>query len=295
MENTSNNSLSFLMAKGPLSQIVLAFIMSVVLYIVLISLEAVYISYKHVSGTRTIIKDETVDSSHQLTYITNPTPPGSTSKYFRDIRHSSNERSGIEFSYSCFLLIKKGNYEDNNINAHRHIFHKGSDTLYPLMSPGVFVNAGTNTLRIYQNNTKTWYNYIDVNDIPIDKWFHLVVLVKDNATEVYINGNLAGKLQNPGSIIYQNYQDFHIFSDIRTPTGGYNNAALASIPTGEVYNIIGRGVGLISRLYYYSYALTYTEIQDLMNKGPNPIIETDTQDKPPYSIDNWWTGTSMLM
>jgi hypothetical protein len=32
-----------------------------------------------------------------------------------------------------------------------------------------------------------------------------------------------------------------------------------------------------------------------MNMGPNPQMVTNNLDKPPYFIDNWWTGRNMLM
>jgi len=293
MENSSKGPLGFLMAKGPLSQIVLAFVASIVLYIILVSLETIYISYNQVSNTRTIIQDETMDNSQTITYSTNPVASVSANnKMFRNLPHSDNERTGLEYSYACFLLIKDDNFSDNNTTAFRHIFHKGSDTLYPLLSPGVFVNTGTNSLRIYQNNTLTWYNYIDIQDIPIGKWFHLVVLVKNNATEIYVNGNVSGKITNDNAIVYQNYQNLHVFSDTRI---SLDYAKCPSIPEGNNYMILGKASGLISRFYYYSYALSYTEIQDLMNMGPNPVLLTTNQDKPPYSIDNWWTGKNMLM
>lgn len=295
MENSSNGSLGFLMAKGPLSQIVLAFVVSIILYIILISLETIYISFKQVTNTRTIIQDETMNSSKPETYVTNPMPSVSDSnKSFRKLPYSDNERTGIEYSYACFLLITEDNFTANNTSTFKHIFHKGSTDLYPLLSPGVFVNASENSLRIYQNNTSTWYNYIDVKDIPVGKWFHFVVLVKNNATEVYVNGNISGKITNDNSVIYQNYQNLHVFSNKQT-IPAYNNGNHPSIPAGEVYMIDGKMTGSISRFYYYSYALSYTEIQDLMNMGPNPILLTTNQDKPPYFIDNWWTGKNMLM
>jgi hypothetical protein len=295
MENSSNGTLGFLMAKGPLSQIVIAFVMAIILYIILISLETIYISFMQVSNTRTIIEDATMDNTQSMEYSTNPMPSVSLkNKMFRSLPNSDNERTGIEYSYSCFLLMKDDNFGDNDTSAFRHIFHKGSESLYPLMGPGVFVNTGENSLRIYQNNTSTWYNYIDIQDIPIKKWFHLVILVKNNATEIYINGNLSGKITNNNAIIYQNYQKLYVFSDKRI-LPGYTNGTCPSMPIGETYKVNGKASGLISRFYYYSYALTYTEIQDLMNMGPNPQLLTVNQDKPPYFIDNWWTGRNMLM
>jgi hypothetical protein len=244
-----------------------------------------------VSRTRTVIQDETMTSDITKTYVTNPIPSQTEKKNFRNLPHSDNERTGIEYSYSCFLLLKESNFNENTTSL-RHIFHKGSEKLYPLLGPAVFVNAGENSLRIYQNTTLTWNNYVDIQDIPVGKWFHFVLLVKNNATEIYINGNVAAKISNENCIIYQNYQNLYVFSDGRI---NYNKTQLASLQENEVYTVLGRAEALISRFYYYSYALSYTEIQDLMNMGPNPKIEMSDMDKPPYFIDNWWTGRNMLM
>jgi hypothetical protein len=246
-------------------------------------------SYDSVSKTRVVIEDKTRDDTSDARYYVNPSMIEDTN--YRDIINSDNANTGIEYSYSCFLFLKENNFSDNT-NQFKHIFHKGSEKLYPLLSPGVFVNAGTNTLRIFQNITTTWYNYIDVEDIPISKWIHLVILVKNNATEVYINGNLAAKLTSKNGVIYQNYQDIHVFSREKI---NLMNAAVPSVSSDDPYNVIGAASALISRFYYYTYALSYTEIQDLMNMGPNPVTVLTSQDKPPYLIDNWWTGRNNLM
>jgi hypothetical protein len=290
MENSYTETSSFLLGKGPLSQIVMAFVISVGLYIVLLSLEAVYISYKEVSRTHTEIEDKTLSSTIPVIYNVNPANIGT--KDYRNLVHSQNEKTGIEYSYACFLLLDESNFGETT-STYKQIFHRGYDTGFPLLGPGLFINSGTNTLRLYQNNTLTWYNYIDINDIPIKKWFHLVILVKNNATEIYINGNLSAKLTNNNAVVYQNYQPLYLFQNLRVTKK--INANTPSIPDGESFEVTGNASGQISRFHYYSYALSFTEIQDLMNMGPNPQMVTDNIDKPPYFIDNWWTGRNMLM
>jgi hypothetical protein len=44
----------------------------------------------------------------------------------------------------------------------------------------------------------------------------------------------------------------------------------------------------MSRLAYFSYALSYTEIQSLLNEGPSSKTEPNVQDTPPYLEDAWW-------
>ena len=49
--------------------------------------------------------------------------------------------------------------------------------------------------------------------------------------------------------------------------------------------------GNLSRLEYFSYALCYSEIQQLMNKGPSSTMasSSDNSNIPPYLDDTWWT------
>ena len=43
-------------------------------------------------------------------------------------------------------------------------------------------------------------------------------------------------------------------------------------------------------LTYFNYALTYGEIQQLMNEGPSTEMdESVTRDVPPYLADTWWS------
>ena len=295
MENTSAGPVAFLKAKGPLSQIVLAVIIATVLYIILLSLEIVYISYIQVANTKVDIVGGgglTLNSSTYATYTSNTNLDGKDGS-FRDLRYSDNEKTGIEYSYSCFLNISPDTFSDGTTEL-RHVFHKGSERFYPLLSPGVFVLGNANTLRIFQNTSTNWYNYIDVPNLPVGKWFHLVVLVKNNATEIYINGNLGAKLSSAGGVIYQNYQNLYVFKK-NSMDAALTQANMLSIPEGESFKVNKSITGSISQFYYFSYALSYTEIQDMLNMGPNPVVVDNNVDKPPYFLDNWWTGKDNLM
>jgi len=296
MENTPAGPVAFLKAKGPLSQIVLAVIIATILYIILLSLEIVYISYQQVAHTKVDIQGGgglTLSDGKKLTYTSNVNIKGDNANY-RELRYSDNEKTGIEYSYSCFLNIKSNTFKDGTSEL-KHIFHKGSSEYYPLLSPGVFVLSNTNTLRVFQNISTTWYNYIDVPNMPVGKWFHLVVLAKNNAVEIYVNGNLAAKLSSKGGVIYQNYQDLHLFSGIAMTTA-LTNANMPSIPQSDTgFKVNGSVSGSISQFFYFSYALSYTEIRDMMNMGPNPVVAENNVDKPPYFLDNWWTGSQNLM
>ena len=42
-------------------------------------------------------------------------------------------------------------------------------------------------------------------------------------------------------------------------------------------------------MIYFTYALTYSEIQAQLNVGPSDKFDEQSMDKPPYLMDSWWT------
>jgi hypothetical protein len=286
----------FLQGRTAIGQITLAVILTVVLYSTMLALEAVYQSYKSVAGTAVIIKDETVLPESEQYYITNPNEKKSNTVV---LPFSDNQRTGIEYTFSFFLLIRKGAFpEITNTPAvqgetMRHIMHRGYRSPFPLMSPGVFLMEHNNVLRFYQNSTTTWNNYVDVTNVPVNKWMHIAIVTRNNGLEVYLNGNVASKLNLKGGVIYQNYENLRLFST--ETVGPYTNVNLTSLKENERFEVSGKADIIMSRFRYYSYALSYTEIQDLIAMGPNPKMDSSTQIVPPYFVDNWWSGQNYLV
>ena len=215
------------------------------------------------------------------TYIQNP------ESGFSLLEPSKDERNGTEFSYSCFLSVQPETFTGEK-GAFKHVFHKGSLNVFPLMAPGVFFKADTNTLRVYMNTTMAWNNYIDIPNIPLKKWFHLVVMVKGRSLDVYINGNLANRLTF-SDIPKLNYGNFYLFlpKNVNTTSlqanmcsnsqmaAGVNVTATTTTETekdltGAPITITGRMNGFASRVKYFAFALTYAQIDKLLKEGPNP-------------------------
>jgi hypothetical protein len=110
--------------------------------------------------------------------------------------------------------------------------------------------------------------------------------------EVYVNGNLATKKVFNGTLPYQNYQPLNLFPSVTTLPGAFTSTAsnpINGIPAGDNFVIRGKASGYISNLYYFSYALSYSEIQSALNIGPSSQFDQGSMDKPPYLIDSWWT------
>jgi hypothetical protein len=275
---------------------------------------------------------------YPLTYNTSQVFIQDPSSCFPILEQSNDERNGTEYSYSCFINLSSDNFTGQQ-NAFRHVFHKGSPSIFPLMAPGVFFKADTNTLRIYQNSTLRWDNHVDIPNIPLNKWFHLVVMMKGNALEVYINGNMSNRKQLR-DVAKLNFSNFYLLSgstvgDIQAAMcsigtndgGGLNISADAiditvnkdqGVSTGvRALTVIGAMRGYVSRVKYYAFALTYTQIDKLLREGPNkkvhktkknPVEDATTietgyhnflpnsmqmsSNLPYYQTDDWWTSDS---
>ena len=141
----------------------------------------------------------------------------------------------------------------------------------------------------------TWDNYSDIENIPVDKWVHLVVTCKGNTLYAYINGNLKTKMAlSHNTPPYQNYGNVYAFSPRRLTL---SRSITTSLEKDDQFNssqmnnglsFDGAAKGMISRVYYFSYALTYTEIQYLMNMGPSTVMDGQDMSISPYLADAWW-------
>jgi hypothetical protein len=204
----------------------------------------------------------------------------------KTISLSTNERTGIEFSYSLFLYVLPDTFDSTDTNTFKHVFHKGYETPWPLMGPGVFMNATTNTMRVIMNTYKNPYTYVDVTNIPIQKWVHVVLNCVNNGLDIFINGGLAKRLSFDNTLPYQNFQDLILFSNVRMNTLGNSN--LPVVLGGAKFFLAGTFTGSISNLIYARYALSVSEIQNLMARGPSSKVLTTTIEQPPYLADDWW-------
>jgi hypothetical protein len=200
----------------------------------------------------------------------------------KTILPSVNERTGMEFSYSFFLSVDQNTF-NNGEEVLYSVFYKGYDNNpWPLLSPGVFIMGNNNTMRVIMSSLKEPYNYVDVENIPINKWFHVVLNYQNSALEVFINGKIVKKLYFNNALPYNNFQNINIFN---------KKTLTVNIPTGRNIRFQGSINGKISRLIYTRYALSVSEIQSLYKKGPSSIITTATPSvETSYLSDSWWVN-----
>jgi len=276
---------------GPLSQILFAIVLVILVYFALSGAEFLYSSITRMYKDRIELFPDTIVSGPRMyTVVQNPLIPESKTIYFSD-----NQRSGVEFSYALFINISSATFTGEK--KLYHILHKGYSSLYPLICPGIFCWGDENKLRIFLNNFETWDNSLDIENIPVDKWFHLVISCKGNTQYVYINGNLKMKTSmNNNSPPYQNYGNIYAFSGRKSTINKNITASLATNPLFQgthpltSYEFAGPIQGMLSRVYYFAYALTYTEIQALMNAGPSTKINGPDMTMTQSLSDTWWTN-----
>jgi len=207
---------------------------------------------------------------------------------------SVNERTGIEFAYSFYLRVLQETVSDSAESV-KHVFHKGYSSPWPLMGPGVFIKGETNTMRVFMSTYANPYTYVDVKNIPIGKWFHVVINSYKGGIDVFVNGSLANRMQFKGTLPYQNFGDITLFSNSKLVYNGINTASIGMSPSneGNLFNINGAFSGFLSNLRYARYALSTSEISTLMAQGPSSTIQTMSADTPPYLADDWWSNQSM--
>ena len=266
---------------GTIAQFLYGLTLVVILYLSMLFLEIIYKYINRLTMNRTILLPNTYSTENTtITIPQNPTSAGS-----KMVPLSSDERTGVEFSYVFYLQVNPSTFTQEY--GLLHLFHKGYSSQFPLLAPGVYMRSDTNTLRIYMNTYKTWNNYVEVDNIPVGKWVHVAILCKNNALEVFINGNLAKKLSFDGFAPYQNYQDVICFSKRRITL---KHSIVPSTDENGL-DVFGAMKGLLSDLTYFSYALGYAEISQLMNQGPSTKMASaqQTGNVPPYLDDTWWT------
>ncbi len=279
--NTSGSG-GFLTGKGFLPETVLALVILLILHILFFAAEMLYRQYKAYDKSVVELLPLTYNAENR-SYVVSQNPFDSDGN---PVSLSDNERTGIEFSYHFLIYVNPNTFQNADpTKGLKHVFHKGYGRQYPLLAPGVYLRTETNTMRIYMNAVDNWNKYCEVENFPLQKWVAVAIVMRENALEIFVNGDLKTRMPFNGTTPYQNYQHIYAFSGrqilVSSPT--------CSLEGKDPHRVVGPFTGLLSRLRYFNYALSYTEIAALMKEGPNPKMAESGADRPPYFVDTWWT------
>ncbi len=172
---------------------------------------------------------------------------------------SDNQEGGAVFSYSFWFVIENMQYK---YGEWKHIFHKGNKSSNPNRAPGVWIHPSKNALRIYMNTYTNIKEHVDIDNIPIKRWVHCVIVLNGMYLDVYINGHLKKRKKLDG-MPKQNFGDLWL-----SLYGGFD--------------------GYLSNMQYFRKALTYYEIEQITKSGPSNQECLDSGQLPPYLNDDWW-------
>jgi hypothetical protein len=208
----------------------------------------------------------------------------------KPILRSINEDQGMEFTWSSWVWI---NSITEDITEPRLLFTKGfsddnakfNDNYkkdFMLNSPGLYIydnetqtsksNAISVVVSFYDENEEDAnnqnivpYEIVSIRNMPIQKWFNVIIRVQGKILDIYINGTLT-KRKEFKRIIKQNYGNIRVGS---------------SLYGADAY---------ISMLRYYNHAIGINSIQNIMYDGPNKILKDDemTNTNPPYLSTRWY-------
>jgi len=186
------------------------------------------------------------------------------------ILRSDNQTDGIEFTYSVWLFVDNMTYKEGEF---KHVFHKGNADIntknkpigmnFPNNAPGLYLSPDTNGLVVVMNTFNDIEEKLTIENLPMNMWVCVQIVVENNQLDVYINGKLAKRLIMKG-VPKQNYGDLYVAMN-----GGFS--------------------GYMSNLRYYDYSLGTAAIQDIVNDGPNlKMTGSNINSVPRYLSLRWF-------
>lgn len=240
---------SFINSNGIIAKFVF-FIFVVAIFLFLAKVGIYLISYFLQPSSSPYIIDGLVNGNANVTVSQNPNNSDSIL-----IKRSNNREKGLEATWSVWLNIDSLQNNPSASGEYSHIFSKGNETFGANgiatvnNAPGLYLKKanwgqGNNTLRVIMDTvTGSSDNFIDITNVPLRKWFHVVIRIQNNLVDVYVNGTMSGR-KTFTNTLKQNYDNVLI---------GHNNG----------FN------GNLSNLLYSDKAITIFDINNLLLKGPN--------------------------
>ena len=220
----------------------------------------------------------------QTDIIKNRVPFNASSKVLT-IQSSSlpQDLNGGYFSYSFWLYVDSSNYSSTGYRyaEWKSVFYRGdtisSTTNLPSTTqyPGVWLTPKLNNLVIVFQSSAQPIERIELNNIPINKWFNVAVVVEAKSVSIYMNGLLDNTVSLTQSVQIMNTANLYITSDNQGPSKqqGY--------------------VGSLAELIFFNYALTPTDVYNSYLYY-NKIItnyQSSLNSKNTYSISNLITNS----
>ena len=271
-------------------------ILVIIVFLIVFQLGLNFINYFYVNDSSPYLFNGLVNGKHFMTYEQDPSKENSIL-----IERSNNENDGVEFTWSLWVFIEDLDY---NKGKYRHIFHKGeanfddsspsqseldmvgdieyepniinskddfvmtSGLNFPNNSPGLYISPNTNKLVLLINTFENIMEKVEIGDLPMQKWFSIIIRCKNKTVDVYINGTITRR---------------HVLQSL--PKQNY----------GNVYTGLNGGFdGYISNMRYYNEAIGTREIENILKRGTSLInlSPRPTRDDSTNYLSYSWFGLS---
>lgn len=244
----------------------------IILFFILLRISISLLSWLLAPSQNMTLLNGMADATLPIVITQDPTSTNSM-----PIIRSTNQIFGMEFTWSIWMFIKP---VQPSTSAVQHVFSKGAGSSMTCSStsststntnannaPGLYL-TNTNTLNVLMDTVKapacSGNPIISIVNMPINKWFNVVIRLTNDTLDVYINGRLTQRavLDN---VPNQNYDDVYICSG-----GGFN--------------------GYVSDLKYFNSSIGTTQINALVSNGPNTSINSSNlkNNIPPYLSISWY-------
>ena len=218
--------------------------------------------------------------TEQVIVAGDPRTPGSI-----PLLRSKNQGPGIEFTYSTWIYVDELPTPKSLPSPvkYRHVFHKGTagdfsaDGLsQPVNSPGLYIassaaDSGRQSVDLYvvMSTFEDPMETLTISDAPLDKWLNVIIVVKGQVLDVYVNGTIAGRSILKG-VPLQSYGPLNM-----SLNGGFS--------------------GKMSSTQYFSYALSPVQIANVAAVHPSLKEKGGVANTfPPYLSLRWYTGSGAI-
>jgi hypothetical protein len=199
---------------------------------------------------------------------------------------SKNQGSGIEFTYSTWIYVDELPLPSAvpAPTKYKHVFHKGAAGTFtadglsqPVNSPGLYIASdatdnGRQSVSLYvvMSTFDDPMETLEVHNIPLDMWINVVIVVKGQMLDVYVNGTIAGRRVLQG-VPMQSYGPLNM-----SLNGGFT--------------------GKMSTTRYFAYALSPVQIANIATSAPSMKEKSGglANPVPPYLSLRWYTGSSTI-
>jgi hypothetical protein len=247
-------------------------ILALILFVVALRLGSAFLAWLLAPSASPILMNGMINATQMMIIPQDPKISGAI-----PILRSVNNTDGLEFTWSVWIYVDNFGYREHD---YKHIFHKGNDGInvttqptgmnYPNNGPGLYITPNTNDLAVVMSTFEDPKEEVIVKDLPLNKWVNVIIRVsKQHQLDVYINGVLA-KRHLLKSVPKQNYGN--VFASMNGGFSGYTSA-----------------------LRYFNSALGTSQIQSIVDQGPNEKMLNGSdmnQSKPQYLSSRWYFSRS---